>query len=305
MRRHCVLKHGILKEFLAEFLGTFVLVLFGCGSVAQTVLSRNTLGEPLTVHIGFSVGLAMASYVAGGISGGHVNPAVSLAMVILGKLKIWKFPVYVLAQFLGAFAGAAALFGLYYDAFMDFTSGILSVTGINATGHIFASYPARHLSVLGGFIDQVVGTGMLVLCFLAIVDGGNIGAPKGVEPLAIGLIVMALGVSMGLNCGYPLNPARDLGPRLFTAVAGWGMEVFSTANYWWWIPVAGPMVGGVVGAVLYYLLIELHHPQQPRPAGEEPEKPCDEGEEEEEEEEDDEEDDDTSLKDKYEMIAMT
>lgn len=73
---------------------------------------------------------------------------------------------------------------------------------------------------------QVVGTGMLVLCILAIIDGGNIGAPKGVEPLAIGLIIMAIGVSMGLNCGYPLNPARDLGPRLFTAVAGWGMEVF-------------------------------------------------------------------------------
>lgn len=76
---------------------------------------------------------------------------------------------------------------------------------------------------------QVVGTGMLVLCILAIVDGGNIGAPKGVEPLAIGLIIMAIGVSMGLNCGYPLNPARDLGPRLFTAVAGWGMEVFRWA----------------------------------------------------------------------------
>lgn len=73
---------------------------------------------------------------------------------------------------------------------------------------------------------QVVGTGMLVLCILAIIDGGNIGAPKGVEPLAIGLIIMAIGVSMGLNCGYPLNPARDLGPRLFTAVAGWGMDVF-------------------------------------------------------------------------------
>ncbi|TNN00181.1 hypothetical protein fugu_011427 [Takifugu bimaculatus] len=321
MRKRCAIKHGIFKEFLAEFLGTFVLVLFGCGSVAQTVLSRNTLGEPLTVHIGFSVGLMMAAYVAGGVSGGHVNPAVSLAMVILGKLKIWKFPFYVIAQFLGAFAGAAAVFGLYYgernrgpvgtvccsrtlwgdtntsvlfpDAFMDFTSGILSVTGINATGHIFASYPARHLSVLGGFIDQVVGTGMLVLCILAIVDGGNIGAPKGVEPLAIGLIIMAIGVSMGLNCGYPLNPARDLGPRLFTAVAGWGMEVFSTADYWWWIPVAGPMVGGVVGAVLYYLLIELHHPRD------EPEKPR------EEEEDEEDEDEDSSLKDKYEMITMS
>ncbi|XP_059917313.1 aquaporin-9-like [Gadus macrocephalus] len=300
MRRHCVLKHGILKEFLAEFLGTFVLVLFGCGAAAQTALSRNTLGEPLTVHIGFSLGLTMACYVAGGVSGGHVNPAVSLAMVVLGKLKIWKFPVYVLAQFLGAFAGAAAVFGLYYDAFMDFTSGILSVTGINATGHIFASYPGRHLSILGGFLDQVIGTGMLVVCILAIVDGGNIGAPKGVEPLAIGLIVMAISVSMGLNCGYPVNPARDLGPRLFTAVAGWGMEVFSTGDYWWWIPVAGPLVGGLVGAALYYLLIELHHPQQPPPSSpEEPEKTPEEEEEEEEDEEDD------SLKDKYEMIAMS
>ncbi|XP_034032101.1 aquaporin-9-like [Thalassophryne amazonica] len=295
MRKRCALKHGIFKEFLAEFLGTFVYVLFGCGSVAQTVLSRNALGEPLTVHIGFSVGLMMATYVAGGVSGGHVNPAVSLAMVILGKLKIWKFPFYVIAQFLGGFAGAAAVFGLYYDAFMDFTSGILSVTGISATGHIFASYPARHLSVLGGFIDQVVGTGMMVLCILAVNDGGNIGAPKGMEPLAIGLIIMATGVSMGLNCGYPLNPARDLGPRLFTAVAGWGMEVFSTADYWWWIPVAGPMVGGVVAAVIYFLFIELHHHHH-----NESEKPH----EEEEEEEEDEEEDENSLKDKYEMITM-
>lgn len=91
------------------------------------------------------------------------------------------------------------------------------------------TYDLLHLPVVyptNMFLLQVVGTGMLVLCILAIIDGGNIGAPKGVEPLAIGLIIMAIGVSMGLNCGYPLNPARDLGPRLFTAVAGWGMEVF-------------------------------------------------------------------------------
>ncbi|XP_043083404.1 aquaporin-9a [Puntigrus tetrazona] len=293
MKHHCIIKHSVFKEFLAEFLGTFVLVLFGCGSVAQTVLSRNTLGEPLTVHIGFSTGLMMGVYVSGGVSGGHLNPAVSLAMVILGKLKIWKFPVYVTAQMLGAFVGAAAVFGLYYDAFMDFTSGILSVTGINATGHIFASYPGRHLTVLGGFVDQVVGTGMLVLCILAVVDGRNMGAPRGVEPLAVGLILLGISVSMGLNCGYPLNPARDLGPRLFTAAAGWGMEVFSTADYWWWIPVAGPLVGGIAGAVIYFLLIELHHTNHSDKPHEEPE-----------EEEDEEEDEDSSLKDKYEMINM-
>ncbi|XP_065133375.1 aquaporin-9a [Paramisgurnus dabryanus] len=286
--QHCVIKHNIIKEFLAEFLGTFILVLFGCGSVAQTVLSRNSLGEPLTIHIGFSIGLMMGVYVSGGVSGGHLNPAVSLAMVILGKLKIWKLPIYVLAQLLGAFVGAAGVFGLYYDAFMDFTNGILSVTGINATGHIFASYPGRHLTVLGGFVDQVFGTGTLVLCILAITDGGNIGAPKGVEPLAVGLIILGISVSMGLNCGYPLNPARDLGPRLFTALAGWGTEVFSTADYWWWIPVAGPLVGGVAGAAIYFLLVELHHT-----------KPQEEPDEEEEEDEED-----SSLKDKYEMINM-
>ncbi|XP_076863347.1 aquaporin-9a isoform X2 [Brachyhypopomus gauderio] len=248
MKQHYALKHGIVKEFLAEFLGTFILVLFGCGSVAQTVLSRNALGEPLTIHLGFTTGLTMGVYVSGGVS----------------------------------------------DAFMDFTSGILSVTGINATAHIFASYPGRHLTVLGGFVDQVIGTGSLVLCILAITDGKNTGAPKGMEPLAIGLIILGISVSMGMNCGYPLNPARDLGPRLFTAVAGWGMDVFSTADYWWWIPVAGPLTGAVTGAVVYFLFIEVHHSNH-----------CEKASEESEEEEDEDEEEDSSLKDKYEMIAMS
>lgn len=261
LRERCAVRLDIIKEFLAEFLGTFVLILFGCGSVAQTVLSRGALGEPLTIHIGFTLGVMLAVYMAGGVSGGHVNPAVSLAMVVLGKLPIHKFPVYVAAQFLGAFAGSCAVFGLYYDAFMDYTGGVFTVTGENATANIFASYPAKHLSVLNGFVDQVIGAGALVLCILAITDKRNIGAPKGMEPLAVGLTILAIGVSMGLNCGYPINPARDLAPRLFTAVAGWGFEVFSAGNCWFWIPVAGPLVGGVVGATIYFLLIELHHPE--------------------------------------------
>ncbi|KAJ8247882.1 hypothetical protein GJAV_G00251650 [Gymnothorax javanicus] len=282
LKELCALRRNIIKEFLAEFLGTFVLILFGCGSVAQKVLSRGKEGNALTVHIGFTLGVMMAVYIAGGVSGGHVNPAVSLAMVILGRLKVAKFPVYVLAQFLGAFAGAAVVFGLYYDAFMHYTGGDLQVTGSNGTAGIFASYPAKHLSILNGFADQVIATGCLVMCILAVLDGRNIGAPKGMEPLVIGLIIMAIAVSMGLNCGYPINPARDLGPRLFTAMAGWGIDVFREGNYWWWIPVAGPMVGGVVGAVVYLLFIELHHadPQKPQ-------------------------EDENSVKDKYEMIALS
>uniref|UniRef100_A0A4W5PZK3 Aquaporin 9b n=1 Tax=Hucho hucho TaxID=62062 RepID=A0A4W5PZK3_9TELE len=280
MKEQCALRKDIIKEFLAESLGIFVLILFGCGSVAQTVLSKGALGEPLTIHIGFTLGVMMAVYVAGGVSGAHVNPAVSLAMVVLGKLPIKKFPVYVAAQFLGAFAGSCAVYGLYYDALMEHTGGVMQVTGVNATANIWASYPAKHISVLGGFVDQVIGTAALILCILAIIDGKNIGAPKGMEPLCIGLIIMAIGVSMGLNCGYPINPARDLGPRLFTAVAGWGMEVFRAGGCWWWIPVAGPMVGGVVGAAVYFLFIELHH-AKPEKQGE------------------------NNVKDKYEMATLS
>ncbi|XP_076853377.1 aquaporin-9b [Brachyhypopomus gauderio] len=282
VRGKCALRHHLIRQFLAEFLGTFVLILFGCGSVAQAVLSRRTLGEPLTIHIGFSMGVMLAIYVAGGVSGGHVNPAISLAMVVLGKLPVKNLPVYVAAQFSGAFVGSCAVFGLYYDALMDYSNGVLMVTGENATANIFASYPAKHLSVFNGFIDQVIGTGALVLCVLAIMDRRNMGAPKGMEPVVISLTILAIGVSMGLNCGYPINPARDLGPRLFTAVAGWGMEVFRAGGCWWWIPVAGPMVGGVVGGVVYRLLIELHHP--------EPEKQREE---------------ENTIKEKYEMITMS
>ncbi|XP_046696497.1 aquaporin-9b [Silurus meridionalis] len=281
LREKLTLRHAIIREFLAEFLGTFVLILFGCGSVAQAVLSRGTVGEPLTIHIGFTTGVMLAVYVSGGVSGGHVNPAVSLAMAVLGRLPILKLPVYVAAQFIGAFAGSCAVFGLYYDAFMDYSNGELLVKGENATANIFASYPGKHLSGFNGFFDQVIATATLVLCILAIVDKKNIGAPKGMEPLLIGFTVLGIAVAMGFNCGYPINPARDLGPRLFTAVAGWGVEVFRAADHWWWIPVAGPTVGGVLGAMIYYLLIELHHV--------EPEKKHEEK---------------NNVKDKYEMINM-
>nr|XP_055058823.1 aquaporin-9-like [Misgurnus anguillicaudatus] len=275
LREKFTVKRDIIREFLAELLGTFVLILFGCGSVAQNVLSKGQQGENLTVHFGFTLGVMLAVYMSGGISGGHVNPAVSLAMVVLGKLPIIKFPVYVAAQFVGAFLGSCAVFILYYDAFAGF--GYV-VTGNNTSAGIFASYPRDDLSLFNGFIDQVIGTAALVLCILAIVDRKNIGAPKGLEPLIIGLSIMAIAVSMSFNCGYPINPARDFGPRLFTAIAGWGIEVFRAGNGWWWVPVVGPMVGGVVGAVMYFLMIELHHPETERNF-----------------------EDDSSYKDKYEM----
>uniref|UniRef100_A0A673MYC4 Aquaporin-9-like n=1 Tax=Sinocyclocheilus rhinocerous TaxID=307959 RepID=A0A673MYC4_9TELE len=255
LRERCSVRRDIIREFLAELLGTFVLILFGCGSVAQTILSREKHGENLTIHFGFTLGVMLAVYMAGGVSGNC--PAAHMTLIIL----------HLILLSIGAFA--------------NFADGKQIVVGENATAGIFASYPRENLSLLNGFIDQVIGTGALVLCILAIVDKKNIGAPKGMEPLVIGLSILAIGVSMALNCGYPINPARDLGPRLFTAMAGWGLEVFRAGNGWWWVPVVGPMVGGVAGAVIYFLMIELHHPELEKNL-----------------------EDDNSIKDKYELNTV-
>lgn len=154
-KQRLVLKNSLAKEALSEFLGTFIMIVLGCGSVAQAVLSRGHFGGIVTLNVGFAMSVAMAIYVTGGVSGGHINPAVSFAMCLFGRMKWFKFPFYVGAQFLGAFVGAATLFGIYYDGFMSFAGGKLLIVGENATAHIFATYPAPYLSLMNAFADQV------------------------------------------------------------------------------------------------------------------------------------------------------
>ncbi|XP_068060220.1 aquaporin-9 isoform X2 [Anomalospiza imberbis] len=231
----------------------------GCGCVGQAVLSRGAHGGPMTVSVGFAMAVTIAVYVSGGVSGGHINPAVSLAMCVTGRLKWTKLPIYILAQFLGAFIGAAAVFGIYYNAFMEYSDGKLEVTGPNATAQIFATYPAPYLSLVNGFADQVMSTAVLLLAIFAIFDTKNNSVPKGLEPIAVGLLIIVLTCSLGMNSGCAMNPARDLGPRLFTAIAGWGMEVFTAGNNWWWVPIVAPLLGGVLGAMIYVIFIEIHH----------------------------------------------
>lgn len=264
MKEKFVVKNSLVKAFLSEFLGTFILIALGCGSVAQAVLSRGAWGGVQMISIGFAMAVTFGIYVAGGVSGGHINPAVTFAMCLTGKMKWIKFPIYVLAQFLGAFVGAAAVFGINYDALMVYDEGKLSVTGVNATAHIFATYPAPYLSITNGFADQVMSTAILLLGVFAIFDASNMGMPKGLEPIGVGLLIILLTSSLAMNSGAAMNPARDLAPRLFTFIAGWGSEVFTAGNHFWWVPVIGPMVGGALGAGIYILFIELHHaPPEP------------------------------------------
>ncbi|XP_068954251.1 aquaporin-9 [Petaurus breviceps papuanus] len=254
-----ILKNPLVKETVAEFLGTFMMVFLGCGSVAQAVLSRGAAGGVITINIGFSLAVVMAVYVAGGVSGGHINPAVSFAMCLYGRMKWYKFPFYMAAQFLGAFLAAAGLFGVYYDALMSFAGGKLIITGENATAQIFATYPVQYLTVGNEFADQVVSSTILLIVVFAIFDEKNWRVPKGLEPIVIGLLILLLSSSLGLNSGCAMNPARDLSPRLFTALAGWGFEVFTAGHYFWWIPIVGPFLGGALGGFIYIYGIEIHH----------------------------------------------
>ncbi|KAJ7311316.1 hypothetical protein JRQ81_006932 [Phrynocephalus forsythii] len=262
LRDKFTLKNQLLKEALAEFLGTFILIALGCGCVAQSVLSRGVLGGAPVISIGFSMAVTIGIYVAGGVSGGHINPAVTFAMCLAGKVKWIKLPIYILAQCLGAFIGAAVVFGINYDALMDYTGGEFNVTGPKATAQIFATYPAEYLTSVNAFADQVMSTAILLLGIFAILDGDNLGVPKGLEPIAIGLLILLLTSSLAMNAGCAMNPARDLAPRIFSCMAGWGPKVFTAGNNFWWIPVVAPMLGGALGAVIYMIFIELHH--QPR-----------------------------------------
>ncbi|KAM8975814.1 aquaporin-3-like [Pelodytes ibericus] len=253
-------KNHYVRCGLAEFLGTLILILFGCGSVAQMELSGFAKAQFLSVNMAFGFAVTAGAYVCVGVSGAHLNPAVSLAMYLLRNMTGRLMLVYWLAQFLGAFAGAVLVFALYFDAIYVYSGGNFTVTGPQSTAGIFASYPSEHLSVINGFTDQVIATAALLIAILAIMDKANGAPPPRLQPLFIGIMVLLVGLAMGFNCGYPINPARDLGPRIFTAIAGWGLEVFSAGGSWWWVPVIGPLVGAVIGVVIYEVCIEIHHP---------------------------------------------
>ncbi|XP_062237090.1 aquaporin-9-like [Platichthys flesus] len=252
---------GLTKEIMTEFLGMFILVLFVRGSVAQAMFTGGAWGNLLTYNMGVTLGLMLAIYVASEVSGAYLNPAVTLAMVVLRRLPPMKFPLYVAAQFLGSYAGAHVFYGLYYDALMAYTNGVSHVSDANGTAHIFASCPIEYNSVLNGFLDQVIGTAALIVGILAFTGENNSGNPKGLQPLAISLIIIAIAVSTGLNPA-PLNAAQDISPWLFAVVAGWGLDVFRGGDSWFWIQLIGPMVGGALGAGIYALFMEWNHTEQ-------------------------------------------
>ncbi|GAA4616232.1 MIP/aquaporin family protein [Saccharopolyspora hordei] len=269
-RRHGY-REGLGGELLAEFLGTFVLVLLGCASVAVAVAGLPGSGRQedafgpgnwLIISFGWGFAVVFGVYVAGGVSGAHINPAVTLAFAVRRAFPWLKVVPYVVAQLVGAFVAAALVFATYrwaIDAF-NAKSGLARDQSLD-TFAIFATFPAEYFggSWWGPLLDQVVGTGVLVLLIFALIDTRNTAPSANMGPFLIGMVVTVIGLSFGTNAGYAINPARDFGPRLWTFLTGWG-DIALPGSYEWfswyfWIPIVGPLIGAVVGAVVYDLFI--------------------------------------------------
>ncbi|MER7117193.1 MIP/aquaporin family protein [Saccharomonospora azurea] len=259
-------------ELLAEFLGTAILILLGCGSVAVALAGLPGSGRQmdafgpgnwLIIAFGWGLAVTFAVYVAGGVSGAHINPAVTLAFAVRRKFPWVKVVPYWVAQVLGAFAGAAIVYWVYADAINAFNAaeGFAQRSDSVPSFSIFATFPAEYFGGgwWGPFFDQIVGTAILVLAIASLIDSRNQAPQSNFGPWAIGFVVTAVGLSFGTNAGYAINPARDFGPRLLAYFAGWGEAAFPGNGDWfsnyWWIPILGPLVGGVVGILVYDLFI--------------------------------------------------
>jgi len=244
-------KPTLAAELFAEFLGTFILILFGTGVVAMVVLfpSRNA-GETIhggytNITLGWGLGVTMGIYVAGKISGAHLNPAVTLAFAVFRGFPWRKVLPYFLAQTVGAFLASALVYRNYLPAFHQYDPGLERTAGVFTTSPAFPNLPQA------GFLDQVIGTALLLLLILAITDEWNMPPGANLSPFMIGLVVVAIGMSFGAMHGYAINPARDFGPRLFTVIAGFRNNGMTDGTRVWWIPVVAPLLGGLVGAAIY------------------------------------------------------
>src|SRR5579883_2418660 len=248
---------GTWGEMIAEFFGTMVLILFGDGCVATFALFTRLGGVPtpfanewIVIILGWGLAVMLGIYVAGAISGAHINPAVTLALAARGKFPWNKVLPYWVAQVLGAFVAALLLYFVYQGAIVNAIGGHNIADPTYGVGYVFYTYPKSFVGTFGAFGDEFIGTALLVGLIFAIVDVRNQPVQANLNPLIIGFLVVAIGASFGLNTGYAINPARDFGPRLWIAIVSGGASL-SADNYYFWIPIVAPLVGGVVGALIY------------------------------------------------------
>ncbi len=249
-------------QCIAEFLGTGLLIFFGVGCVAAMKVAEATFGQ-WEISIIWGLGVAMAIYLTAGVSGAHLNPAVTVALWLFADFDKRKVLPFAISQFAGAFCAAALVYGLYYNLFFDYEQTHQMVRGSVASldlAGIFSTYPNPHINLIQAFAVELVITAVLMGVIMALTDDGN-GLPRGpLAPLLIGLLIAVIGASMGPLTGFAMNPARDLGPKTFAWLAGWGNVAFTGGKDipYVLVPLFGPLCGAILGGFSYRKLISPH-----------------------------------------------
>jgi len=250
----------MLGEMIAEFLGTLVLILFGDGVVAMVNLFGTSIpGEVVkggftNITLAWGLAVTMGIYTAGKVTGAHLNPAVTLALAVFRGFSWKKVGPYVFAQVLGAFCAAALVFWNYLPAFLA------KDPNLDHTAGVFTTFPAFPQFPMAGFLDQVIGTALLLFLIFAIGDERNMPIGQ-LGPILVGLVVVVIGMAFGGMHGYAINPARDFGPRLWTVVAGFKNNGLTDGTNVYWVPIVGPLLGGLIGGAAYDLGIRRYLPK--------------------------------------------
>jgi glycerol uptake facilitator protein len=232
-----------MKPFVAEVIGTALLIVFGDGAVAGVLLNKTKAQNSgwIVITTGWAMGVAIAVYAVGRISGAHLNPAITLGLAVIGKFAWSDVPQYIAAQLIGAFLGAVLVWLAYLAHWPETESQVSKLS-------VFSTVPAIRRRPLN-LITEIIGTFVLVFGVLAIL-ANTAPAQSGLTSLLVGLLVLGIGLSLGAPTGYAINPARDLGPRIAHAllpIAGKGSSDWGYS----WVPIVGPVIGGVIGAAAY------------------------------------------------------
>ena len=254
-------KNTMWGEMSAEFLGTMILILFGTGVVAQVVTGDGALGDHDSIAWAWGIGVTLGVYVAARLSGAHLNPAVTIALAAFKGFEWRKVGPYIAAQTAGAFIAALIVRATYADLIAK-----IDPDHTYKTQGIFSTSPSPGVSIPTAFLDQVVGTAILVFVIFALTTASNNPPLSNIGPVVVGLLVVAIGMSFGGNAGYAINPARDFGPRLATWITGYGDAWLSTNGshpVYFWLPIVAPIIGGLVGGAMFKYVIEVHLPQEP------------------------------------------
>ncbi|KAJ2661409.1 glycerol channel [Coemansia sp. RSA 1200] len=243
-----------VAPYFAEFIGTGVFVLMGCGSnLTYTVLTSNAESAWLGAAFGWGIGLMLGVFVAGGVSGAMLNPAVALSFAGYRGLPWIQVPFYFFAEFAGAFVGALLAYACFAHSLDPFDGYDRQISGPFGSAGSFGNFARPFIGNGAAFLSEAVGSALLVLGVFAITDVNNFPA-RSCTPIAIGLLLTGLALSIGYPTGYSFNPARDLGPRCAAAI-WYGADVFTFHGSYTWVPVAAPMAGGIIGATAYEFFI--------------------------------------------------